>query len=161
LPPGLVTELLPTISVPINPRLAARRLPSALVDELNRSSESPFQGLIRRTSSSTPERRTAVVTDSSLVFAIEESLNSPAGCLFPYRNVATGETDVDGIWALLVCFWGAVRDVFPEAWGKKPTQSRLMHGVGIRSMGRLMDRMMSAMDGTDEATSARVHNELG
>ena len=39
-----------------------------------------------------------------------------------------------------------MRDTFPDAWGKPAEQSRLMHGAGIRAMGRLMDRIMSALD---------------
>ena len=41
--------------------------------------------------------------------------------------------------SLLVDFWSAVRDVFADAWDKPPRQSRLMHGVGIASLGFLMD----------------------
>ncbi len=73
---------------------------------------------------------------------IEESLTSPAGCLFPYRNIATGETDFDGICKVLVTYWTAVSRVFPQAWGKPPASSRLMHGAGIRAVGRIMDRVM-------------------
>ena len=40
---------------------------------------------------------------------------------------------------LLMNFWSAVKDVFPEAWDKPPRRSRLMHGVGIVSLGFLMD----------------------
>jgi hypothetical protein len=42
----------------------------------------------------------------------------------------------------LILFWGVVKEVFPDAWGKPPTKSRLMHGAGIKSMGVLMDRIM-------------------
>ena len=41
--------------------------------------------------------------------------------------------------ALLKDFWVAVRNTFPSAWGQPPRRSRLMHGVGIASMGFLMD----------------------
>jgi len=41
--------------------------------------------------------------------------------------------------SLLVDFWSAARDVFSPAWDKPPRQSRLMHGVGIASLGFLMD----------------------
>ena len=77
---------------------------------------------------------------------IEESLTSPAGCLFPYRNIATGETDFEGIGKVLVTYWTAVSKVFPDAWGQPPTKSRLMHGAGLRSMGRLMDRVMPSVN---------------
>ncbi len=83
------------------------------------------------------------MTDNSLVEAIQESLESPSGVLFPYRNIATGTTDTEGIRRVLIAYWSAVRDTFPDAWGKPPTRVRLMHGVGIRAMGRLMDRVMT------------------
>jgi len=146
LPPTLVTELLPEVSVAPSPKLTAKRLPSALVDMLNQDPESPFFGLIRRASSTGEDRKAQVVTDNSLVEAIKESLESPAGVLFPYRNMAAGTTDTEGIRSALLTYWTAVSNVFPEAWGKPATTSRLMHGVGIRSMGRLMDRVMPHVD---------------
>ncbi|WP_432571583.1 DGQHR domain-containing protein DpdB [Kineococcus sp. SYSU DK005] len=146
LPTNLVTELLPEVPTPISPRMSARRLPSALVDMLNQDAASPFQGLIRRASTEVDKKAGAVITDNSLVVAIEESLNSPSGVLFPYRNLADGTTDTAGIRHLLLTYWTAVQRVFPEAWGRPSTQSRLMHGIGIRSMGRLMDRIMVSID---------------
>lgn len=146
LPRGLVTELLPEVSSPLPPHLAIRKVPSALCDLLNREQKSPFEGLINRPSNDSKDGQRAVVTDTVIVKMIEESLTQPTGCLFPYRNVATGEYDHAGIWAVLQLYWSAVRETFPEAWGKPPTQSRLMHGVGIRSMGKLMDRIMATVD---------------
>jgi hypothetical protein len=43
---------------------------------------------------------------------------------------------------VLVTYWTAVSRAFPEAWGKPPSSSRLMHGAGIRAVGRIMDRVM-------------------
>lgn len=142
LPRGLIAELLPEVHTPLPVRLAAKKIPSALCNLLNEYKNSPFYGLIRRASMNR-SKRTAVITDTSIINMIQESLTSPSGCLYPYRNIATGETDFDGIVAILVTYWSAVKNVFPEAWGKKPSASRLMHGVGIRAMGRLMDRIMS------------------
>lgn len=160
LPRGLVTELLPKISTPLPPRLSVRKLPSALCDLLNTSDESPFRGLIRRPSAGPGDRKTAVVTDTSLVEAMKESLTSPSGCLFPYRNLSSGETDLAGIWSALVLYWTAVRDTFPDAWGKPPGQSRLMHGAGIRAMGRLMDRIMASIDARQPGASDLVAADL-
>jgi DGQHR domain-containing protein len=157
LSPRLITELLPEISSPISPRLAARQLPSALVDALNRDSNSPFQGLIKRASTSPEEGRHAVVTDTSLINAIEESLRT--GCLATYRNLA-GHYDNEAVWAVLLCYWSAVKDAFPDAWGKPPTHSRLMHGVGIRAMGHLMDRMMGSLNIADKETPNVVRAKL-
>jgi DGQHR domain-containing protein len=146
LPRGLITELLPAVSSPLPPNLEARKIPSALCEALNTSQGSPFQGLIRRASNSAVSRKQAVVADTSIVKMLQESFSNPAGCLFPYRNIATGETDFDGVWQILLLYWSAVKDVFPEAWGKLPSKSRLMHGAGLRAMGRLMDRVMAGID---------------
>jgi hypothetical protein len=43
---------------------------------------------------------------------------------------------------LLKDYWTAVRETFPEAWGQPPRRSRLMHGVGIISMGFVMDAIV-------------------
>jgi len=160
LPRGLVTELLPKISTPLPPRLSVRQIPSALCDLLNSSDESPFCGLIRRPSAGKERSRTAVITDTSLIQALQESLTSPSGCLFPYRNLSSGETDFPGMWAALVLYWGAVRDTFPQAWGRPPGQSRLMHGAGIRAMGRLMDRIMASIDARQSGAAEQVGADL-
>lgn len=160
LPVNLVTELLPEVPATISPRMSARRLPSALVDMLNQDRESPFYGLVRRASTDQDKKSLAVVTDNGLVQTIEESLNSPSGVLFPYRNLAEGSTDTAGIRTLLLTYWGAVKAVFPEAWGLPPTRSRLMHGIGIRAMGRLMDRVMTSVDLGSPARDADVRHEI-
>jgi DGQHR domain-containing protein len=160
LPRGLVTELLPKISTPLPPRLSLRRTPSALCDLLQRDENSPFRGLIRRPSASPESRRKAVITDTSIIQMLQESLTSPSGCLFPYRNLSSGETDFIGLWTALLVYWTAVRDTFPEAWGKPPASSRLMHGAGIRAIGRLMDRVMATLDPSANEAAALVRGDL-
>ena len=142
LPRGLITELLPEVSTQLPEKLAKRKIPSAICNMLNEEDASPFKGLIRRASTKKRDKKTAVITDTSIIRMIEESLSTPSGCLFPYRNIATGKTDFDGLWNVLVTYWSGVKNVFPAAWGKRPTKSRLMHGAGIRAMGRLMERVM-------------------
>jgi DGQHR domain-containing protein len=165
LPANLVTELLPEVISAPSPRLSQRKMPSALVEMLNHDPESPFFGLIKRPSTEVEDRRQAVVTDTSLVEALRESLESPSGVLFPYRNIATGSTDTEGIRRVLLTYWCAVRDVFPDAWGKPASRSKLMGGVGIRAMGRLMDRVMVHIDvnkpGADEATRQELSRIAG
>ncbi|GGO01972.1 DGQHR domain-containing protein DpdB [Micromonospora parathelypteridis] len=146
LPRGLVTELLPEVDSPLPPRLALRKAPSALCDVLNADKASPFYGLIKRASTNRQQAPNAVIADTVVVEMIQESLTSPAGCLFPYRDVTRNETDFDGILQALCTYWSAVRDTFPDAWGKPPSKSRLMHGAGIRAMGRLMDRVLGTVD---------------
>ena len=160
LPRGLITELLPEVSTPLPANLQAKKIPSALCDLLNTEPHSPFHKLISRASTPQQSKRTAVVADTSIIKMLQESLANPSGCLFPYRNIATGETDFDAIWATLLAYWTAVKKTFPEAWGKPPTKSRLMHGAGIRAMGKLMDRVMGSIDPTGHGVVAHVQHEL-
>lgn len=160
LPRGLITELLPEVSTNLPSNLSAKKIPSAICDWLNQEKGSPFAGMIQRASTPKEEKAKTVIADNSVVKMIEESLSQPSGCLFPYRNIATGETDLEGITHLLVTYWSAVQEVFPDAWGKPPAKSRLMHGAGIRSMGRLMDRIMPAVDLRKKAPKADVVQEL-
>jgi DGQHR domain-containing protein len=160
LPRGLVTELLPEVTLPISPRMSANKLPSAIVDQLNRREDSPFHGMIRRPSATAAERREAVIQDTSLVKMLKQSLQTSSGCLFPFRNVATGEADLDAIWLIVTTYWSAVRDTFPEAWGRPPTESRLMHGAGIVAMGKLMDKIMASINPTRDDAFDQVMVEL-
>jgi DGQHR domain-containing protein len=160
LPRGLITELLPEVGTILPAHLAIRRAPSRLCDLLSQDPESPFFGLIRRSSTPPGQRRAAVVADTPVVRMLEESLTNPAGCLFPYRNVATGELELEGAREVLFTYWSSVRDTFPEAWGRPPTQSRLMHSTGIRAMGRLMDRVMGSVAHDDRRTAKAVTREL-
>jgi DGQHR domain-containing protein len=160
LPRGLITELLPEVSTPLPANLAARKIPSSLCDLLNADKHSPFRGLIARASTPVHKRKGAVVADSSLVKVLQESISSPSGCLFAYRNIATGETDFDRIWATILAYWTAVKRTFPDAWGKPPQKSRLMHGAGLRAMGRLMDRIMPQIPLNTSGTVDHVRHEL-
>jgi DGQHR domain-containing protein len=145
LPGGLINELLPTVNTTLPPSLSRNRIPSAICDILSRDPGSPFYGLIIRQTTDRRTNKAAVVADNSILQMVRASLNSVHGCLYPCRNAATGEVDVEQIRRILNLFWGAVRAVFPDAWGKPPTKSRLMHGAGIRAMGVLMDRIMNSV----------------
>lgn len=160
LPHGLITELLPEVSSTLPANLSAKKMPSAICDWLNQEKTSPFHQLIRRASTSKEDKSSTIVNDNAIITAIKESLSQTSGCLFPFRNIATGETDFDSIIAVLVTYWGAVRDVFPDAWGLPPTKSRLMHGAGIRAMGRLMDRIMPTIDPNEDNADKIVIREL-
>lgn len=160
LPRGLITELLPEVSTPLPASLQAKKIPSALCELLNSEPHSPFHKLISRASTPQANKHAAVVADTSIIKMLQESLSNPSGCLFPYRNIATGETDFDGIWATLLAYWTAVKKTFPDAWGKPPSKSRLMHGAGVRAMGKLMDRVMAPIDPTSHGVVGHVQHEL-
>lgn len=151
LPTRLINELLPEIGSALPRDLAPRRLPSELCNLLNRDPSSPFYRLIRRESDS--ERDKAVVVDTALVEAVKRNLRPPLGALSQFSGSPTADTDA--MYRSLVMYWSAVRDTFPNAWGLKPTESRLMHSAGIRAMGALMDPIMLRAE-----TSTAVEDEI-
>lgn len=156
----VITELLPKTGTPLLPRLSLRQIPSALCDMLNSREDSPFCGLIRRPTTSKDLHKKAVIIDTSLIQAFEESLRSPSGCLFQYHDLSSGDADYISMWSALVLYWTAVKDIFPLAWGKPASQSRLMHGAGIRAVARLMDRIMASIDAGQPGAREQVNADL-
>lgn len=147
LPTRLINELLPeTRSVLLPRELTVRRVPAELCGHLHLDPESPFFGLIKRPSD---EQRDAkgVVTDTALMNVIKNSMGSPLGALATFRLTTNGRdaVDVEGMYATLKTFWSAVKAVFPDAWGRDPRHSRLMHSAGIEAMGVLMDRIYARL----------------
>jgi DGQHR domain-containing protein len=140
LDPRLINELLPELDTVFPRELSSRKIPSELVNLLQTSRDSPFYGLIKRISEDSPS---AVVIDSALIKAIRNSINGALGCLAPYKATAGSPADVDAMYRILTAYWSAARTVFPEAWGRPATESRLMHSAGIEAMSVLMDRVMS------------------
>ena len=148
LPTRLINELLPEVNVLLPRDLAMRQLPSALCEALNTDPGSPFHRLVRRESD-----RGGVVTDSALIEGMRASLRSPSGALGQYRGNGGG-ADTMAMYDALLLYWGAVRDVFPDAWGRPPAESRLMHSAGVRAMGALMDTLMLRADGAADRRAA-------
>ena len=147
LPTRLIDELLPEVGTELPRDLAARRLPSELCNALSRDPGSPFFGLIRRESDG-PNAR-GIIMDTALSEAIRRNLRGHTGALRAYcrpgdRQGRCGDTT--GMLRALVLYWSAVRDAFPEAWARTPSESRLMHSAGIRAMGMLMDPIMLRAD---------------
>lgn len=148
LPKGLIYELLPSTEGPLPPALMRKRFPTFLVERLNYDEDSPFRGLIH-----TPTTPDGVVKDNSILRMLENSLTD--GCLYYYRDADTGTGDIEQMLLILKPFWRSVKKVFEDAWDQPPRRSRLMHGVGIASVGYLMDAITDEYiaDGTlpDEA----------
>lgn len=160
LPNNLINELLPEINTTLPQSMAKNKIPSALCNILNKDPESPFRGLIRRATTLREEKKSRPITDTSLIEVIRKSLNNAHGCLYQYKNVATGEIDVESIRKVLNLYWTEVKNLFPEAWGISPVKSRLMGGVGIKSMGILMDRIMCNVRPDDRTVSTQVRKAL-
>lgn len=155
LPVRLINELLPETGGIVLPRdLSNRRLPSELCSLLNRDPRSPFYKLIKRPSDAKSDL--AVITDTAVITMIRNSINNPLGALSPYKTNAREAVDLEAMYGLLINFWSAVKQVFPDAWGKDPRASRLMHSAGIIAMGVLMDRIYARVAGPEEDLSSIV-----
>lgn len=148
LPVRLINELLPEIGIQLPRDLSLRKIPSELCNLLNRDSKSPFFELIKRMSQE--HLKTAVIIDTSLIKVMKSSINNPLGALALYKDSGNGQSDIDGMYRTMFLFWQTVKDEFPDAWGKPPTKSRLMHSAGIQAMGVLMDRIMTRLHGQGE-----------
>lgn len=132
LPKGLIHELLPETVAPLPAALQQKRLPARLINRLNHDPASPFCGMIRTTTN--PD---GTVKDNSVLRMIANSLSD--GVLYRFREPQTEEGDLESMFAVVAAFWTSVRNVWPVDWGLPPRKSRLLHGVGVLSLGYVMD----------------------
>src|SRR3954452_1361044 len=102
--------------------------------KLNKATDSPFRGVI-----ATPTTPDGYIKDNSVLKMIENSLYD--GALYQYRDPIDGSGDVDQILLHLNQFWAIVAHTFADAWALPPLKSRLTHGVGIQSLGFVMDHL--------------------
>ena len=102
-----------------------------------------------------------IVTDTALIEGIRHNLRPPMGALSQYRRSAgdAAGSDPDAMYRTIVLYWSAVRDTFPEAWGRPPSESRLMHSAGIRTMAALMDQIMLRAN-SSPSPDADIRNSL-
>ncbi len=149
LPSRLINELLPEVITYLPKDLAPRKIPSELCNLLNQDPHSPFYKIIRR--SSDEDQPGAVVVDTALINLMKRSIRHPLGALAPYKDGDGSHPDIDGMYRTVLLFWTSVKETFPNAWGKSPIESRLMHSAGIEAMGFLMDRIMSRASGMPDA----------
>jgi DGQHR domain-containing protein len=146
LPKGLIYELLPSTVGMLPVPLQQRQFPAHLLYRLNGIVDSPLYRMIQ-----TPTIPEGKIKDNSILKMLINSLSD--GALYGFRDPRTGRGDEEAMLSLLMDFWSAVRSVFTEAWDKPPRQSRLMHGVGIVSLGFLMDAMF------DRYSRSRIPSE--
>jgi DGQHR domain-containing protein len=135
LPRGLLYELLPQTDALLPDALGKYRLPSVLLDRLNRDEDSPVKGLVR-----TPTCPEGVLKDTSVLKMLGNSLGN--GGLFFFRDRHSGAHDVEGMLRLLKDYWSAVACVFEDAWGRPPRESRLSGGPGVVALGFVMDAII-------------------
>lgn len=139
LPKGLIHELLPDTTGYLPPKYARRQLPAQLMTCLNLDSDSPFCGAI-----ATPTSPDGYIKDNSVLKMIENSLYD--GALYQYRNPEDGSGDIEEMVLHLKIFWSLIESMWPIEWKLIPRKSRLTHGVGIQSLGYVMDALTEGHD---------------
>jgi DGQHR domain-containing protein len=153
LPKGLIHELLPATEAPLPLALHKKRLPALLLERLNYEPDSPLQGRIR-----TPTSAGGTIKDNSILKMLENSISD--GALYSHRFTSNGRPDVDSMLHLLKDYWTAVSQVFRDAWELPPRQSRLTHGLGIVSLGFLMDAIADQYPVQPDVVDFVEHLEL-
>lgn len=140
LPKGLIHELLPsTPQADLPVALLRRRYPALLLERLNFDEDSPMRGMIR-----TPTTVGGSIKDNSVLRMLGASLED--GALYTHFDSDVGDGDTGAMLDVLKAYWSAVAEIFPRAWRESPRHSRLVHGVGIVSMGCLMDEMVYVLE---------------
>lgn len=169
LPKGLIYELLPSTDGQLSTNLQRRRIPAELLERLNFDSRSPLHRAIQTPTNpfldprsgskkgADPGQLQGFIKDNSVLRMLENSLND--GALYRFK-LRTGGIEADGMLRLLFDFWEAVRTVFAEAWNLPPSKSRLTHGVGIMSMGHLMDAISDRFRNSGTPTAEQFIGDL-
>jgi DGQHR domain-containing protein len=171
LPKGLIYELLPSTDVQLSTNLQRKRFPAYILERLNFDSRSPLHRAIQtpttpfldprsgpRQKGPRSDQLQGFIKDNSVLRMLENSLND--GALYRFKQCGDGEVDTDGMLQLLFNFWEAVRMVFPESWNLPPAKSRLTHGVGIISMGHLMDAITDRFRNCGTPTTEQFSGDL-
>lgn len=127
----LIYELLPsTEGLPT--RLLDRAGAALLTEVLNHNEDSALRGLIHQHTN--PD---GVLKDTLIQKLLLNSMQNGA-----LRDCKTDREIVGEGYRLLNAFFSAVRRKFRDDWeGHTPKTSRLLHGVGILSMGYVMDEI--------------------
>ena len=152
LPKGLIHELLPVTDAHLPIALIRKRYPSKLLSLLNLLPDSPMERAIK-----TPTMPDGRIRDNSVLKMIENSITD--GALYRYRDPKTGEGDTSSMLQVLWNFWTAVAETWPDAWELPPRKSRLTHGVGIVSLGYVMDEITDRWSEGDEVPPVELFAE--
>ncbi|MFT5468127.1 MAG: DGQHR domain-containing protein [Verrucomicrobiales bacterium] len=139
LPKSLVYELLPSLGDSVPPKYRRRQAAYNVLEILATDPDSPFYHRIKTTTSLHLPH--ANIKDVSVLRMIENSVEN--GILARYPQTPKPQARV------LIQYWTAVKEVFPDAWHLPPKESRLTHGAGIISMGFLMDAVAFCLKQND------------
>lgn len=129
LPKSVVYELLPSIGNSVPAKLKKRQKACRILEKLNLDEGSPFYFRIKTATSAHAE--SANIKDMSVLKMIENSMENGA--------LSKSQNNIGRTLKILDNYWAAVKSFYDKAWELPPRKSRLTHGVGIVSMGYIMD----------------------
>jgi len=132
LPRELIAELLPNLPH-VSAKLRPKQMAAELGNQLAFDMRSPFFSIVKSTSNPDSE---GFLRLNSIINPIEALINDPTSYL-GMQCTNTQFSDIEKIKNVLFNYWDAVKQVFPEAWGIRPQESRLMHGTGMYAMFQL------------------------
>jgi DGQHR domain-containing protein len=156
LPRDLLNELLPHVSSELPKAWQLRRVASEVVELLRFDGSSPFVGRIRGLGSG---GEGCNISQAAVLDVVETSIRR-GGVLSPLVSKDRREFDSTAMARVLSVFYTGVARVWPYAWNESPRTSRLVHGVGISALGRLMDLVMTEVDATSPRATSSVERRL-
>jgi DGQHR domain-containing protein len=139
LPSALINELLPHLEQ-VPAKFSKKALPSAVAEILATDKNSPFFGLVKLATMNLENKTKPVVEFNSLVLAIANCAKNK-NSFIRVKFESGGVKQIKEVAENLILWWKSVKVIFPNAWGKLPKESRLMHGAGIWVMTHLADHV--------------------
>ncbi|HEV3070067.1 MAG TPA: DGQHR domain-containing protein DpdB [Solirubrobacteraceae bacterium] len=156
LPRDLQNELLPHIGAELPKPLQMRRVAATVIEKLRYARRSPFYGRIRGLGANAEGCN---VSQAAVLAVVETSIRR-GGTLSPYYSPDPTAADVTAMAQILEVYFVAVARVWPYAWNESPWTSRLVHGVGITALGRLMDVLIPEVNVTSPRAVGAVERRL-
>lgn len=156
LPRDLLNELLVHVDAELPTIWQLRRIASAVVEQLRFDRRSPFYGRVRGIGSLGEGFN---ISQAALLAVVETSIRR-GGVLASYCSIQDRVGDVPGMATVVSIFFQGVKRVWPAAWEANPRTSRLVHGVGITALGRLMDVIMAEVGTNGQRAVGKVARRL-
>jgi DNA sulfur modification protein DndB len=136
---SLINELLPHVQINTSSQMHRKKIPAYLTEMLNNNKKSPLESKIG--TSTNPQ---GIIKDNSMHKFINRSLSDGVLAQVDIREIRPQSYEI--MFNILCDYWSAVRETWSDIWDLGPKESRLFHGVGIASLGLLMDSMSSFLE---------------
>ncbi|MFC2034898.1 DGQHR domain-containing protein DpdB [Chloroflexota bacterium] len=154
LPKGMIYELLPEIDGILPPYLIKQQFAALITTQLNLQPHSFLYKKIK-----TPTCPQGYIKDNSIRRLITNSLTDGVLYTLSEKRI-TKEELIKRCISIVSTFWEGVYDTFGFAFTLPPKESRLTHGVGIASMGYVMDYIFPVPIGNKVCSPKRIANML-